>query len=1158
MVKQKTNTLNILVLIGTVLLFFVEGNAQFTANGKQISTPGQSLNICVNTSVSFVSTVTGAISWDLESASPNAGAGAQIKAVYNSPGRFVAEQIISLPDTVIKRAVVINVSNVFPVANFFVTSPTSLCASENFSFTNTSIGNGLSFKWFFGDCAADNDKTSTAIHPILSFGNAIGNGMTSCRTSLIVTNNAGCADTSIQDISVNQFPSVNMADSVGGSFLYDNKNVFKSCGATNPKEFVFFNTSSTSDNNKYYTITWENDTNTFSSPTWPIEGIRHTFREGFTKINVNVAGQNGCTSGKVFYAFVSTTLSPKADVKATYPEVFCAPLDIAFQIEDSLNPSGTSYKLAINDLNASIAQHPAPAFMFKKFTYTSCGIESTDGINTYQNALQASLTTENPCGSNKAYIIPIYVSEKASSIIGGASNICANNTLNLSNKGRYGSVIELANGLATCKDTGRQVWQISPSTYTVKSGSLGNVNGNYSDIQSWSTGSNDLEVDFKANGTYTIKHYIGNDGCGIDSSEKTICVRDPLIAGFTLNARQGCGGTTTIKATNKSPASGTSVCDQAFFKWVITPINNPDCESGQYYQFTNGSSDTSRNIDIIFDSKGLYEIKLISNVGLLSSCATESVDTIVIYDKPDAHIVPIDEVCANNPFIPEASNISCKSIGDETYTWRFENGSPSTFSGAVPDDIRFLKPGISYMTLTISNICGLSSDTVYTQVLESPIVNDINDTTICSDYPTQLSLASNFGPNTLFTWTSTVIAGSVTGNSNAVGAKVQSIADKLANTGKQTAVVEYKIVAQLLTQSKCPSDSTIVLVTVLPRVDAGLDTNTCLGKNIQLRAIGTGITNWDWQPAESLSNPAIASPSTTSALTSTTMFSVTGVTASGCRSTDSVLVQVSQPFDLTVSPKESYLCIGESLRLQAKGGAFSYSWIPSETLDDPNIATPLANPSETITYTVTAKDEFDCFVKTDNVHIVVGGYPTVELGNGSLVLAGTQVPLFAGASDSIKSYRWLAQPLNGAVLDCQNAGLCSRQLATIYSNVTIGVEVENIYGCKQTDTISFQANCIQEKQLFVPTAFTPDGNYNNDVFTIRGGGFIIRYLRIYNRWGNLVFERKNTQPNDKLQGWTGKMKDGSLAQTGVYTVIAELECTAGGKFPYKGNLTLIR
>ena len=69
------------------------------------------------------------------------------------------------------------------------------------------------------------------------------------------------------------------------------------------------------------------------------------------------------------------------------------------------------------------------------------------------------------------------------------------------------------------------------------------------------------------------------------------------------------------------------------------------------------------------------------------------------------------------------------------------------------------------------------------------------------------------------------------------------------------------------------------------------------------------------------------------------------------------------------------------------------------------------------------------------------------------------------------------------------------------------LSVTNIYGCVATDTILINSFC-KSAQVFIPNAFTPDGDGLNDILMVRGKGITVKSFRIFNRWGELVFERR--------------------------------------------------
>lgn len=336
-----------------------------------------------------------------------------------------------------------------------------------------------------------------------------------------------------------------------------------------------------------------------------------------------------------------------------------------------------------------------------------------------------------------------------------------------------------------------------------------------------------------------------------------------------------------------------------------------------------------------------------------------------------------------------------------------------------------------------------------------------------------------------------------------------------------------------------------IRVSPSPIVNVGPDVGICRGNSIQLSA--TGAAAWQWSPLQNLSCVTCSNPVASPLFT--TSYVVTGSNNTLCKASDTIIVEVIQPFNLTVSPTTT-LCIGDSVQLFATG-AYTYAWNPPVSLDNPALSNPIAKPTLTTVYQVVGRDRYNCFTDTDYVRVNVGRYPTVDLGTGGIVTAGTVINMNPVITNGpIISYRWT--PVTD--LSCSN---CPRPTAIINKDITYKLEVANNFGCTGSDTIIYKVNC-DPNQLFIPNAFSPDGDGTNDVLMVRGKGIAtVKYFRIFNRWGQLVFERSNINANDLQQGWDGKV-NGVLAQPDVYVYTAEAVCTGGSTFVYKGNVTLVR
>ena len=99
----------------------------------------------------------------------------------------------------------------------------------------------------------------------------------------------------------------------------------------------------------------------------------------------------------------------------------------------------------------------------------------------------------------------------------------------------------------------------------------------------------------------------------------------------------------------------------------------------------------------------------------------------------------------------------------------------------------------------------------------------------------------------------------------------------------------------------------------------------------------------------------------------------------------------------------------------------------------------------------------------------------------------------------------------------------------------------------------------EDLPVYIPNAFSPNGDGNNDHFIIYGDNNSIKIplLQIFDRWGNMVFEAKDFRPNDPKFGWDG-MFEGRFMNAQVLVWKAEIELFDGRVETITGDLTLVR
>jgi gliding motility-associated-like protein len=353
----------------------------------------------------------------------------------------------------------------------------------------------------------------------------------------------------------------------------------------------------------------------------------------------------------------------------------------------------------------------------------------------------------------------------------------------------------------------------------------------------------------------------------------------------------------------------------------------------------------------------------------------------------------------------------------------------------------------------------------------------------------------------------------------------------------------------LVTSDQGCSDSLTRNITVNPDpvivFSSGKNVNLCKGNTIQLSV--SGGQNFSWSPAQFLSCTNCSNP-VASPVSGTVTYTVSTVTPVGCSSKDSLRITVVEPVKIVAKGGE--ICENKSINLLASGAA-NYLWTPATGLNESDIADPVATLTATITYKVVGYDGYNCFTDTTYATVIVHQNPVVSLGPDLNLSTGTQQQLsYILKNGPVTNWLWTPPDF----LSCTT---CPLPIATIKKGITYTVHVTNGYGCDGEDNVVITAFCANA-QLFIPNAFTPDGDGINDVLTIHGTGIAkIKSFAIFNRWGVLLFERLNFNPNDDAYSWDGKIR-GQVGPPDVFIYIAEVVCENGTTYVYKGNVSILK
>lgn len=300
---------------------------------------------------------------------------------------------------------------------------------------------------------------------------------------------------------------------------------------------------------------------------------------------------------------------------------------------------------------------------------------------------------------------------------------------------------------------------------------------------------------------------------------------------------------------------------------------------------------------------------------------------------------------------------------------------------------------------------------------------------------------------------------------------------------------------------------------------------------------GDGITSTDPNPTHTYTQPGTYYPK------------LTAVTGGACKSVMADTVRIYRTPSPVINGDPS-TCINEDLTLtaglQIADTAITWKWDPGG-----NDATTVVKYPQTGTYTVKlhASNLLGCSGDISK-DIYVPPLPDIKFLEEPVIPVGGNVTLPVSYTGNIVSWSW-TPTTNLSCTDCPNP-IASPKYDTKYI-----VQVTDSYGCTNAQGITVHVQC-NDKNYFVPNTFSPNNDGHNDRFYPRGSNITrIGSMKIFNRWGEILFERKNFAANDPAAGWDGTYK-GKPANPDVYIYVIEFICENAAIVPFRGNVTLLR
>jgi gliding motility-associated-like protein len=543
------------------------------------------------------------------------------------------------------------------------------------------------------------------------------------------------------------------------------------------------------------------------------------------------------------------------------------------------------------------------------------------------------------------------------------------------------------------------------------------------------------------------------------------------------------------------PGAGTSLTASGAATYAWTPATGLSCANCANPTATPETTTT-------------YTITGTSAAG----CVGRAMVTVTVRPAPVVTAGSDQSTCLGTP-------VSLAANGATTYVWTPATGLSCT---ACQSPAANPTATTTYIVTGTDGFGCKDTGRVTVAIKPLPAIRATRDTSICK--LTSVQLDATGGTN--YTW------------SPATGLSCTNCPDPVATP---TANITYTVTG---TGTNGCLNTAQVTVTQRqqPPVNAGPDQTICAGKNASLTA--TGASTYVWSPAASLSCSNCANTIAMPSLTTT--YQVTGTDIYGCIDSDKVAVTVILREPVSIG-KGGEICAGESFSLSATGGS-DYSWYPAGQLNNSSSPAPIATPGTTTAYRVVIRQGY-CFADTLSATVVVHPLPTVDAGPDKNITGGSSTQLQPTGTD-ITTYLWT--PADG--LSCTT---CANPIAGPQKTTTYTVNVTSEFGCQAKDDVTLFINC-EGKQVWLPNTFTPNGDGHNDRFYPHGRGIdrVLRF-RIYNRWGEVLYDRANVPTDDASYGWDGLYKNQQL-KPDVYVYVILAQCANGDTVELKGDISLIR
>jgi len=578
-----------------------------------------------------------------------------------------------------------------------------------------------------------------------------------------------------------------------------------------------------------------------------------------------------------------------------------------------------------------------------------------------------------------------------------------------------------------------------------------------------------------------------------------------------------------------------------------------DDASGLVYGSYFGGSSASEHVDggtSRFDRKGKVYQAICASCGGFSDLPIQPANAVSSTNNNNCNL-GVFKMDFNLPVV--VADFDVPPIGCEPYTYTFNNTSlyqsntsffwdfgDNNTSTAFNPTHTYTSAGNYQITLILQDTatCNLGDTIVKDITILGDTSYQLNDINICPGDIEQIGLLPNPNTSISYSW------------SPSIGLSDTAISNPFADPVTTT---NYTL---LISNGICIDTVGQQVIINTPLLSVPGDTTLCSDTNvlaITANSFGTS-SNYIWS-TDSLFTDTINSPLSNPTINVSPDSNITyyvQIDNNGCLLIDSIQVYLADAS--TLISADIIICLYDSAQLLISnlvpGDSLIYDWGPDNIIlsDDTNDSVWVNPNISTMAYVNSFSPITGCNI-VDSVFITVDQLPNLIVSATAdldTIPEGGTTTLHA----SPNGYNYTWTPSTG--LSDPNS---QHPECTLTETTTFYLTVEN-NGCSKSDSITIYVTEVicGPPDIFLPNAFTPNSDNANDLLKVRGNNIVNEefVFRIFDRWGNLLFETYNFNT-----GWDGTY-NGKQCDPGVYVYYFEALCIDNETYFEKGNITLIK